>query len=109
MKKFTHADGDKNNIKPARTGFRVVVHESISRFPVTNTKITFFPGGRSVTTKQKGMCMVELEEGTYSYTIKAPGFPQVEGTAVVSTGTMKLLYIKMEKEDVKTRGKNTLQ
>ena len=100
MKKTIHGGG-KDNIKPARTGFRVVVHESISRFPVSNTKITFFPGGRSVTTKAKGMCFIEMEEGTYNYIVKAQGYPQAEGTAAVTTGVMKLLYIKMEKEEMK--------
>ncbi len=98
MKKFSYAAGEKAATKPAKTGFRIVVHESISRFPVSNTKITFFPGGRTVTTKQKGMCFIELEEGTYSYTVKAPGFPQAEGIATVKTGTMQLLYIKLERE-----------
>ena len=101
MKKFIQGDGSKDTKKPARTGFRVVVHDSISRFPVSNTKITFFPGGRSVVTKMKGMCFIELEEGTYSYTVKALGFPQVEGTATVTTGVMQLVYIKMEREKVK--------
>ena len=101
MKKFSPA-GEKEKTKPAKTGFRIIVHESIARFPVSNTRITFFPGGRSVTTKQKGMCFIELDEGIYTYTVKAPGYPQLEGNAEVKTGVMQLLYIKLEKADTKT-------
>ncbi len=107
MKKFT-TGGSKENAKPARTGFRIVVHESISRFPVSNSRVSFFPGGRSVTTKQKGMCFIELDEGAYTYIVKAPGYPQLEGAATVTAGVMQLLYIKMEKAaDTKTASKST--
>lgn len=95
MKKFMYSDEGKEKVKPARTGFRVVVHDNISRFGVSNTRVTFYPGGRSVVTKMKGMCFIDLEPGTYQYIVKAPNFPQVEGTATVTPGVMQLVYIKL--------------
>jgi hypothetical protein len=107
MKKFTYGGGEKEAPKQSRTGFRIVVHESISRFPVTSAKITFLPGGRTVTTKARGTAMIDLEEGTYSYTVKAVNFPQLQGTAIAKTGIMQLLYIKLEKESATATGKSS--
>ena len=95
MKKFMYSSEAKTNVKPARTGFRVVVHDSISRFGVSDTRVTFYPGGRSVVTKTKGMCFIDLEPGTYHYIAKAPNFLQAEGEATVTPGEMKMVYIKL--------------